>query len=62
MAWIHFRRGQLDKALATGLVAIENISEDAPADPITLASLYNTLGGIAWQQDRLEQAHRLRAA
>ncbi|MCG3211278.1 MAG: hypothetical protein FOGNACKC_04921 [Anaerolineae bacterium] len=56
IAWIHFRKGQLDIALAVALSTTEAVPVETVADPITLASLYNTLGGIAWQQGRLEQA------
>ena len=56
MAWIRFRQGQLDEAKkliqrATGGLTLENTE-----DPVQLASLYNTLGGIAWQQGNLDQA------
>jgi class 3 adenylate cyclase/tetratricopeptide (TPR) repeat protein len=56
MAWIRFRQGNLEQAfeLATAATVGQN-PNDAP-DPIRLASLYNTLGGVCWQQGQLEQA------
>ena len=56
IAWIHFRQGQLDKAQAVAQRVLDEINPNSVKDPIILASLYNTMGGIAWQQNRLDDA------
>jgi class 3 adenylate cyclase/Tfp pilus assembly protein PilF len=56
MAWIHFRQGQLEEAAALAHFATADLTVENAKDPIRLASLYNTLGGICWQQGKLEQA------
>jgi class 3 adenylate cyclase/tetratricopeptide (TPR) repeat protein len=55
MAWIRFRQGKLDDARRLALEASGDESINGH-DPMRLASLYNTLGGIAWQQGHLSQA------
>ncbi len=56
IAWIHFRQGEIQKAIAIANAAIESIDSDKTKDPDTLASLYNTLGGIYFQQGKLDKA------
>ncbi len=56
LAFIRFRQGQLDDALSTALRGIAEISLDNVADPVTVANLFNTLGGISWQLGNVEQA------
>ncbi len=56
LAWVRFRQGHLDRASDLAHEAITNLNSDKPDDPTTLAKLYNTLGGVAWQQGRLDQA------
>lgn len=56
IAWIHFRQGQLDKALSVAQRALDSSASGSVDDPIILAGLYNTLGGIAWQQNQLDNA------
>jgi tetratricopeptide (TPR) repeat protein len=56
MAWIRFRQGQLEEAAALAHFATAGLTVENAKDPIRLASLYNTLGGICWQQGKLEQA------
>jgi tetratricopeptide (TPR) repeat protein len=56
MAWIRFRQGQLEEAAALAHFATADLTAEDARDPIRLASLYNTLGGICWQQGKLEQA------
>ncbi len=55
IAWIHFRQGELQKALDVANESIESV-EAEEANPVTLASLYNTMGGICWQQGKLDEA------
>jgi tetratricopeptide (TPR) repeat protein len=56
MAWIRFRQGQLEEAAALAHFATADLTVENARDPIRLASLYNTLGGICWQQGKLGQA------
>ena len=50
MAWIRFRQGQLDDALALASAATRGVRLEYAEDPMTLASLFNTIGGIHWQR------------
>jgi len=57
MAWIRFRQGALEEASRLAHTATHRSTlDDNNYDPISLASLYNTLGGCAWQQGALDQA------
>jgi tetratricopeptide (TPR) repeat protein len=56
MAWIRFRQGQLEEASALAHAATAESNPEVVNDPIKLASLYNTLGGISWQQGHLDKA------
>ncbi len=56
MAWIWFRQGQLDEAFALASKATAGLDPAQTSDPIRLASLYNTLGGISWHQGNLDEA------
>ena len=56
MAWIRFRQGQLDEALSLAGQATVDLSPIETDDPCMLASLYNTLGGVSWQQGNLDSA------
>jgi tetratricopeptide (TPR) repeat protein len=56
IAWIRFRQGQLEEATALARFATAGLSAENVKDPIRLASLHNTLGGICWQQGELEDA------
>ncbi|RME62446.1 MAG: tetratricopeptide repeat protein, partial [Caldilineae bacterium] len=57
MAWGLFRKGDLEEALRTARSAVADLSVDeAGTDAVVLANLYNTLGGIAWQQGNHEEA------
>ena len=56
MAWIRFRQGQLREAAILANQAIAIIDPAKPDDPSRVAKLYNTLGGITWQQGQLEDA------
>jgi class 3 adenylate cyclase/tetratricopeptide (TPR) repeat protein len=56
MAWIRFRQGRLDEARNLALEAANEPNAAYQSDPIRMASLYNTLGGISWQQGRFDEA------
>lgn len=56
LAWIRFRQGQLAEAFALASQATANSDPAEPGDPLRLASLFNTLGGLAWQQGQLTEA------
>lgn len=58
LAFVRFRQGQLDAAAALAHSVIAEMSPDDGRDLVTLASLYNHLGGIAWQQGHNENAIR----
>jgi len=55
-AWIRFRQGDLEEALSLASAAIGGVRPEYAEDPITLASLFNTMGGVFWQQGKLEEA------
>jgi predicted ATPase/class 3 adenylate cyclase len=56
MAWIRFRQGQLTEAFDLANQATANLDPADTDDPIRLASLHNTLGGVSWQQGQLAEA------
>ncbi len=56
IAWVRFRQGKLDEASALATSATSGVDPNHTDDPTTLASLYNTLGGVLWQQGSLSQA------
>jgi predicted ATPase/class 3 adenylate cyclase len=56
LAWTRFRQGHLDEASALAQEAVGILNQDGSDDPATLAKLYNTLGGVAWQQGRVNEA------
>jgi predicted ATPase/class 3 adenylate cyclase len=56
MAWVRFRQGNLEKAFALASSATLGLDPEQGDDPMTLASLYNTLGGIFWQWGNLSEA------
>ncbi|MDX1522035.1 MAG: adenylate/guanylate cyclase domain-containing protein, partial [Anaerolineae bacterium] len=53
LAWTRFRQGQLEEAFRLASSAIEHLGPNDVRQPTKLASLFNTLGGVAWQQGRL---------
>lgn len=55
-AWIYFRQGRPERALALAEAAVAGLTPDSVDEPILLARLYNTLGGIYWQQGQRQQA------
>ncbi|MBU0703131.1 MAG: tetratricopeptide repeat protein [Chloroflexi bacterium] len=56
MAWVRFRQGNLEESFALASSATRGVDPERADDPITLANLYNTLGGISWQQGNLSEA------
>ena len=56
LAVIRFRQGKLEEAFALAQQAVRAGQYDAGDDPLMLASAYNTLGGVMWQQGRLPDA------
>lgn len=56
MAWVRFHQGKLDEAFELANAAVMSVDLEQAEDPITLAKLYNTLGGVLWQQGNLPEA------
>lgn len=56
MAWTRFRQGRLDDALALAGAATQGVRLEYAEDPITLASLFNTIGGVHWQRAHFDAA------
>lgn len=56
VAWVRFRQGKLDAALALARAATVGVHAPQAEYPITLASLYNTMGGVYWQRGDLADA------
>lgn len=56
MAWVRFRQGNLDDAFALASSATLGLGPERADDPTTLANLYNTLGGVFWQQGSISEA------
>ena len=56
LAWVRFRQGNLEEAFALASSATLGLDLETGDDPMTLASLYNTLGGVFWQRGDLSEA------
>jgi tetratricopeptide (TPR) repeat protein len=56
LAWVRFRQGQLEEGFSLASTALASLDREEVDDPIRLASLHNTLGGICWQQGKLDEA------
>lgn len=56
MAWVRFRQGKLDDALALTSSATLGADAQRTDDLTTLASLYNTMGGVLRQQGKVDEA------
>jgi predicted ATPase/class 3 adenylate cyclase/uncharacterized protein HemY len=56
LAWVRFRQGKLDEAFTLASSATLGLDIAEGDDPLTLASLYNTLGGIFWRWGNLAEA------
>ncbi len=56
LAWVYFRQRNLDEAYNLVDLALLDTPTSETEDPITLASLYNTIGGIYWTRSRFSDA------
>ncbi len=56
LAWVRFRQQRLDESLLIADELAREVESDNAAEPVLLANLYNTLGGVLWKYGRLEQA------
>jgi class 3 adenylate cyclase/tetratricopeptide (TPR) repeat protein len=54
--WIRFLQGKLELAKSTAEKALAEADLWGADDPLTLASLHNTLGGISWMQSSYKEA------
>lgn len=56
LAWVYFRQRNLDEAYNLVDLALMDTPSWETEDPITMASLYNTMGGIYWTRSRYADA------
>jgi len=56
LAWVRFRQGELNEAFDLANAGALSVDPGSDEDPMTLASLYNTLGGVLWQKGNLSDA------
>jgi len=56
LAWVRFRQGNLGEALRLAQKTLAECDLAQPDEPLLLASLHNTLGGVYWQMGELDQA------
>ncbi len=56
LAWVYFRQRNLDEAYNLVDQALLDTPTHETEDPITMASLYNTMGGIYWTRSRFSDA------
>ena len=56
IAWVYFRQGKLEEAFHQADLALQNVHPWESDDPIVIASLYNTQGGIYWMRSRNQDA------
>ncbi len=56
LAWVYFRQRNLDEAYNLADLALLDTATWETEDPITMASLYNTIGGIYWTRSRFADA------
>jgi predicted ATPase/class 3 adenylate cyclase/Tfp pilus assembly protein PilF len=56
LAWVFFRQRNLDEAHNLVDMALLDTATWETEDPITMASLYNTIGGIYWTRSRFADA------
>jgi predicted ATPase/class 3 adenylate cyclase/Tfp pilus assembly protein PilF len=56
LAWVRFRQGKLDEAFTLASSATLGVDSAPENDPVTQASLCNTVGGIFWQWGNLSEA------
>jgi predicted ATPase/class 3 adenylate cyclase len=56
LAWVYFRQRNFDEAYNLVDLALLDTATWETEDPITMASLYNTIGGIYWTRSRFADA------
>jgi predicted ATPase/class 3 adenylate cyclase len=56
LAWVYFRQRNLDEAYNLVDLALLDTPTSETEDPITIASLFNTMGGIYWTRSRFAEA------
>ena len=56
LAWVRFRQGKLEEGFTLASSATLGLASVGRDDPMTLASLCNTLGGIFWKWGNLVEA------
>jgi predicted ATPase/class 3 adenylate cyclase len=56
LAWVYFRQSNLEEAYNLVDLALLDTPTWEAEDPITMASLYNTIGGIYWTRSRFAEA------
>jgi predicted ATPase/class 3 adenylate cyclase len=56
LAWVYFRQRNLDEAYNLVDLALLDAPASETEDPIIMASLYNTMGGIYWTRSRFADA------
>lgn len=56
LALVYFRQGYFEEAINAANQALTGFDAQNEPDPITTAKIFNTLGGIAWQQGNLPEA------
>ncbi len=56
LAWVYFRQRNLEEAYNLVDLALLDTPTWEAEDPITMASLYNTIGGIYWTRSRFSDA------
>lgn len=56
LSWVYFRQSKLDEAYNLADLALMGTRTWEAEDPITFASLYNTIGGIYWTRSRYPDA------
>lgn len=56
IVFVLFRQGQLTEAFDLAQVTVADMLADPDPDLVILANLYNTMGGISWQQGKFDAA------
>ncbi len=56
LAWVYFRQRNFEEAYNLADLALLDTAASETEDPITMASLYNTIGGIYWAHSRFLDA------
>ncbi len=56
LAWVYFRITRLDEAYNLADLVLLDYQSLESDDPTTLASVYNTIGGIYWSRSRIQEA------